>query len=155
MLSRDRAAVFSKRAVLGPPVSAQYAGRDADQVRGRREGGSVGRRRLTIGAAEARRKRADALQSDGEADLGDRVVGGSQQRRRPLEPPRQQVGVWRLAEGAAELAAEVCARETGGAGKVVDAHPFEVAGVGKVLGAQEMPCGRDVRHALSLGSAAL
>ena len=49
----------------------------------------------------------------------------------------------RLAEGAAELAAEVRAREAGGAGEVVDVERLEVPGVGEVLGAQQVPGGRD------------
>ena len=44
-------------------------------------------------AGEARRERAEALQPDREADLGDRAVGVAQQRGRALEPAGQQVGV--------------------------------------------------------------
>jgi hypothetical protein len=55
--------------------------------------------------------------------------------------------VRRLAEGAAELAAEVRAREAGGAGHVVDAERLGVPGVGQVLGAQKMASGRDEGHA--------
>ena len=40
------------------------------------------------------------LQPDRDADLGDRAVGGAQQRRGPLEAAREQVGVRRLAERA-------------------------------------------------------
>jgi hypothetical protein len=47
------------------------------------------------------------LQADVEADSGDRVVRRSQQRRGTFHAPRQQVRVRGLAEGAAELAAEV------------------------------------------------
>ena len=57
----------------------------------------------------------------------------------------------RLAEGASELPAEVRARETGGAGEVVDAERLEVARVGQVLGAQKMADGRDEEHAVSIG----
>ena len=81
-----------------------------------------------------------------EADLGDRAVGRPQQRRGALEPAGQQVGVRRLAERAPELAAEVRAREAGGAGHVVDAERLEVAGVGEVLGAQQVAGGRDECH---------
>ena len=52
----------------------------------------------------------------------------------------------RLAERAPELAAEVRAREAGGAGQIVDAERLEVAGVGEVLGAQQMAGGRNERH---------
>ena len=62
---------------------------------------------MPIRAAEARRERADALQADRGADLGDVAVGVPQQRRGPLEPAREQVLVRRLAERAPELAAEV------------------------------------------------
>ena len=56
----------------------------------------------------------------------------------------------RLAEGAAELAAEVGRREPGGAGEVFDAQGLEVAGVGQVLCAQEMAGGRDEAHAAEI-----
>ena len=78
-----------------------------------------------------------------EADVRDRAVGDAQQRRRALEPARQQVRVRRLAEGAPELAAEVRAREAGRAGQVVDAERLEVARVGEVPGAQQVAGGRD------------
>ena len=67
-----------------------------------------------------------------EADVGDRAVGVAQQRRRALEPAGQQVLVRRLAERAAELAAEVRAREAGGARHVVDVERLEEARVGEV-----------------------
>ena len=52
----------------------------------------------------------------------------------------------RLAELATELAAEVRARKAGGACHVIDVERLEVAGVGEVLGAQEMPGGRGEHH---------
>ncbi len=58
------------------------------------------------------------------------------------------------AEGAAELAAEVGAGEAGGTGHVVDVERLEVAGVGQVLGAEEMPGRWDMSHGRSLGSRA-
>ena len=81
-----------------------------------------------------------------------RAVGVAQQRRGPLEAPGQQVGVRRLAERAPELAAEVRARQAGRAGQVVDAERLEVAGVGEVLGAQQVAGGRDERHRARLGA---
>ena len=81
------------------------------------------------------------MQADGEADVCDRAVGGAQQGGGALEAPGEQVRVRRLAEGAAELAAEVCAREAGGAGEVVDAERLGVPGVGQVLGAQQVADG--------------
>ena len=71
----------------------------------------------------------------------------AQQRGGALEAAGEQVGVRRLAEGAAELAAEVGAREAGGAGEVVDVERLGVAGVGEVLGAQQVAGGRDEGHA--------
>ena len=53
----------------------------------------------------------------------------------------------RLAERPPELAAEVGAREAGGAGHVVDVERLGVARVGEVLGAQQMPCRRGKGHA--------
>ena len=53
----------------------------------------------------------------------------------------------RLAEGAAELAAEVGAREARGAAAISSTpERLDVAGVGQVLGAQQVPGGRDERH---------
>jgi hypothetical protein len=54
--------------------------------------------------------------------------------------------VRRLAEGAAELAAEVGAREAGRAGEVVHVERLEVARVREVLGAQQMAGRRDEGH---------
>jgi len=54
--------------------------------------------------------------------------------------------VWRLAEGATELAAEMCAREARGPGKVGHAERLAVAAVREVLGAEEMARGRDDEH---------
>ncbi len=155
MLGGYLGAVFSKRAVLRPGVEADDAGGDARLVRGGRMGSPVSRGRLPVGAAEARGEGADALQADGEADLSDRGVGVTQQRRGALQPSRQQIGVRRLAEGAAELAAEVGAGKTGGTGEIVNAKWLEVTGIGQVLGAEKMTGWRDMRHAVSLGSAAL
>ena len=141
-----RHVVFSKRAALRPPVGAHHARRDQRPVDGRRERGAVGGRRDPERAREAGRERADALQADREADVGDRAVGGAQQRGGALEPPGQQVRVRRLAERAPELAAEVRAREARRAREVVDVERLEVAGVGEVLGAQQMACGRYEGH---------
>ena len=54
----------------------------------------------------------------------------------------------RLAERAPELAAEVEARQPGGPRQVVHLQWLEVARVGEVLRAQQVPCGRRERHAL-------
>jgi hypothetical protein len=51
-----------------------------------------------------------------------------------------------LAERAAELPAEVRARQAGGAGEVVDVQGLEVARVGEVLGAQQVASGGSVHR---------
>ena len=72
--------------------------------------------------------------------------------RGPLEATRQEVGVRRVAEGAAELAAEVSLGETRGPSEVLDVERLGIAGVGEVLGAQQVAGGRYERHRRSLGS---
>src|SRR5919204_5313815 len=113
MLGAGGIRVFSKRAELRTAVGAQDAGRNARVGGGGRKGGAVRGRGLPVGAREAGGEGADAPQPDGEADVGDRAVGGTEQRGRPLEAPREQIAVRRLAEGAAELPAEVGPREPG------------------------------------------
>jgi hypothetical protein len=54
------------------------------------------------------------------ADLGDRARGGAQHGGGALQPPGEYVGVWGVAERAAELAAEVCPRASGGFGHVLE-----------------------------------
>jgi hypothetical protein len=56
-----------------------------------------------------------------------------------------------LAEGAPELAAEVSPGEARGRRHVVDVERLEIAGVGEILGAKEVPGGRYERHRQSLG----
>ena len=51
------------------------------------------------GAAE----RAEAVEADVEADIGDAAIGRSQQEHRALDAPALQVAVRRLAEGVAEV----------------------------------------------------
>src|SRR5919199_3619346 len=102
--------------------------------------GAVGRRRHPVRAAEARGERADALQADGRADVGDRPIGVPQQRRRALEPAREQVLVRRLSERAPELATEVRRREVRRACERGHVERLAVAGVDDVARAQEVPC---------------
>jgi hypothetical protein len=52
----------------------------------------------------------------------------------------------RLAESAPELATEMRARKTCGAGQVLDAERFVVAGVDEVSRTQEVTLGRDDAH---------
>src|ERR1700730_14624740 len=84
----DHRAVFSKRAALRAPVGTNDAGRD-QRVLGRgREPGAVGGGRVAERPGEGGREGAEALQTDREADVGDRAVGAAQHRRGPLEAPR-------------------------------------------------------------------
>ena len=142
---------FSKRAVS--PIRAQKARGDERAVRGRRVGEPVAGRRDAEPAGEAGRERAEALQADREADVRDRPVGHQQQRGRPLEPVREQVGMRRLAEDPAELAAEVGLREPGGRRHVVDRERLDVTRVHEVPGAQEVTrrWHEGVVHAITTG----
>src|SRR4051812_22628883 len=111
---------------------------------------AVGGGRDAVRVGEAGREGTDALEADREAHVRDRAVRAAQQRRRALEAAGEQVLVRRLAEGTPELAAEVGAREAGGAGEVVDAERLEVARVGQVPGSQEVPGGWDEWHSSSI-----
>ena len=86
------------------------------------------------------------MEPDGEADVRHRVVGVPEQRCGPLEPPRQQVLVRRLAERAAELTAEVGRGEVGGLRERRDVERLAVARVDDVLRAQQVSLGRDRLH---------
>src|SRR5207253_8723809 len=101
-----RATVFSKTARDRPGVGPEHAGRNAGPL-GRRMRGSVLRRGEAVDPAEARRERADALQADGQADVRHRPVCVAQQLGCALQSAGEQVLVRRLAERAAELAAEM------------------------------------------------
>ena len=54
--------------------------------------------------------------------------------------------MWRLAEGAAKLTAEMSAGESSCAGHVVDPDRLEVARVGEVSGTQQVAGRRDDFH---------
>src|SRR5262245_17711668 len=120
MLGPRSSGVFSKRAVLRAAERSQDTSRDERVRRGRREALAVGGGGHAERAREAGREGADALQADAEADVGDRMIRGTQQRGGALQAPGQQIRVRRLAEGSAELTAEVGAGEAGGVGEVVD-----------------------------------
>src|SRR5215211_5974800 len=105
--------------------------------------GAVGGRREAERPPEAGGEGAEAPQADGEADLRYGLVGGAQQRSRALEPACEQVLVRRLAEGAAELAAEVRGREPCSTRKHRHVERLPVAAVGEVLCAEQVPRGRD------------
>src|SRR5205085_4241775 len=111
---------------------------------------SVRRRRDAVRAREARREGADAPESHGEAHFRDRAIRRPQIRGGALETPREQVGVRRLAERAAKLAAEVGTREAGTVREVVYSEWLCVACIGKVPGPQQMAFGRGEDHASSI-----
>ena len=80
-----------------------------------------------------------------------RPVGAAQQRRGALEAAGEQVLVRCLAEGAAELAAEVRGGEMRGARERGDVERLPVAGIDEILGAEQMTSGRmGDRHAPSI-----
>ena len=64
-------------------------------------------RALAGDVAEGAPERAEALPARLEGDLGDGQVGVAEQRRRPLDAPREQVAVRRDAEGLLERSREV------------------------------------------------
>lgn len=113
----------------------------------RRMRGAVLRRRHAEGAPEARREGADAAQPDRKADVGDGAVRRTEERRRTLESPLEEIAVRRRTEGATELAAEVPGREPRGPGECRHVERFAIARVHQVLGAQKMPSGVRDRHA--------
>src|SRR5262249_52043275 len=141
-----RPAVFSKRAVLRTAVEAGDAGRDQRLLGRRRELRAISGRRDPVGAREARRERADALQSDREADVRHGAVGCSQQRRGALQPPGEQVGMRGLPVRATELTAEMRSGEASGASEIIDPKRLEVSRVGEILGPKEVAGWRDEGH---------
>src|SRR3954468_22712243 len=82
------------------------------QAGGRRRGlVAVRARRHSDQLCEARAEGAERGAADLEADLGDAEVAAAQQRHRPLDAPRHQVGVRRLAVRTLELPAQVARRQ--------------------------------------------
>src|SRR5438067_1148085 len=92
------AGVSSRNVLCWSCVRAHDARRDERVCRRGRVRLAIRGRRKTEEAREARRERAQALEPDREADLGDGPVGLTEQCRRALEPPAEQVCVRRLAE---------------------------------------------------------
>ncbi len=74
------------------------------------------------------------------------MVSAPQQRCGALEAPGEQISMWRLAKGVAELTAEVGAGETSGARQLLYAERLEVPGVGEILGAQQVAGRRSEGH---------
>src|SRR5262245_12015687 len=75
------------------------------------------RRRHAHFAAKARRKRAEALEADGEANLGDAQIRLLQQRLRPRDPQAAQILVWCLPEDVLEEAVKVVRGQTSDPGQ--------------------------------------
>ena len=71
----------------------------------------------------------------------------AQQRRRTLEPARQQVRIRRFAEGAAELAAEMRREKDARRARGRDVERLQVARVREILRAQQVTGGWDEGHA--------
>jgi hypothetical protein len=130
-------------------MGLEHAGRNPNASGSRRIARPVGGGRYAESAAEARRERSNAAQSDGEADVRDCTVGVAEQRGSPLEPAGEEVLVRRLAEGPPELAAEVRRREPRSARERRHVELLSVAGVDQVLRAEEMARRRDWRDHLS------
>ena len=101
------------------PLAPIGAGRHADQL------GEAGAERTQRGAA------------DRETDLGDAEVATTQQRHRPLDAPRHQVAVRRLAIGEPELAAEMPGRHVRAASERLDVQRPRVLSVDPVANAPQ------------------
>ena len=86
----------------------------------------VGAGRHTDQFGEARAEGAQRRAADRETDLGHAEVATTQQRHRPLDPPRHQIAVRRLAVGEPELAAEVPGRHVRAAGERLDVQRLRV-----------------------------
>jgi hypothetical protein len=124
---------------VGARIGLEHAGGNARTLDCRRVGGAVGSGRRPVDPAEARGERPDTAEADGEADVRYGAVGVSQQRGRPLQPTGQEVLVRCLAEGPAELTAEVGRREMGDARERRHVERLAVAGVDEILRAEEVP----------------
>jgi hypothetical protein len=72
-----------------------------------------------------------------EGDLGDRQIAVAQQRRRPLDAPREQVAVRRDAEGLLERAGEVSLGRAADARQPPDGPVLVRSGVHPILRAQQ------------------
>ena len=86
---------------------------------------------------EAGAERAQRRAADLEADLGDAEVAATQQRHRPLDAPRHEVAVRRLAVGQPELAAEVPGRHVRVARERLDVQRLRVLAVDPVTDAAQ------------------
>ena len=89
-------------------------------------------------AAEGRGERADAGDAYGEADLRNPQIRLAQQMPRALDPARQEVLVWRLAERAPESPAEVARRDVRRARERLEIELLGVAAVDEIASVEEM-----------------
>src|SRR5580693_7765283 len=103
------AARYSKAALLPGRTQPRHrpARRHAQRGAIAGETRAVRRGRLAHDLAKGTSERAEAVESDVEADLGYETVGLAQQLHRTLYPAALQVAVRRLAKRRPELAAEV------------------------------------------------
>jgi len=69
------------------------------------------RRRFTHDHLKCPAERAEAVEADVEADVGDAAIRGTQQKHRALDAAALQIAVRRLAEGLAKPADEVRLRD--------------------------------------------
>src|ERR1700728_4124378 len=112
-LNRGVAARYSESALLPGRAQPRHrpAGRHAQRSADARETRAVCRGRLTDDLAEGAGERAKAVESDVQADLGDRKAGFAQQLHRTLHPAALEVAMRCLAERSPELTAEVRRRD--------------------------------------------
>ena len=92
---------------------------------------------LARNVAEGAAERTQAAPARLKGDLGDGQVGLAKQRRRPLDPPREQVPVRRDAEGLLERAREMSLGHAAHARQPIDGPLFMRSGVHPILGAQQ------------------
>jgi hypothetical protein len=95
---------------------------------------AVGRRRLADQLGEAGAERAERRTADGQAHVGDGEVAAAQQCLRPLDAPRHQVRVRRLAVRLTELPGEVRGGHQRGPGEHGDVERARVLAVYQVAG---------------------
>jgi hypothetical protein len=88
---------------VGPVRGAEEAGGHGTKLARRGPRAYADRARVLAGDdAEDAPERAQARPAGVEGDLGDGQIGVAEQRRRPFDAPREQVAVWRNAEGLLE-----------------------------------------------------
>lgn len=123
---------------VGPVCGPQQAGGHAVRLVCRRLRAGADRARALAGdVAKDAPERAQALPAGVEGDLGDGPIGVAQQRRRPLDAPRQQVAVRRDAESLLERSGEVRRGHAADARQASHGPVLVRGGVHPVLRAQQ------------------